>query len=30
MSLGYADASDKVNTFVTPRVPVSEFTHWVD
>jgi nitroreductase len=29
MSLGYADASDKVNTLVTPRVPVHEFTHWV-
>jgi nitroreductase len=30
MALGYADDSDKVNTFVTPRVPVSEFTHWVE
>ncbi|MEY4419458.1 MAG: hypothetical protein RLZZ498_54 [Pseudomonadota bacterium] len=30
MSLGYADESDKVNTLVTPRVPVAEFTHWVD
>jgi len=30
MSLGYADESDKVNTLVTPRVPVQEFTHWVD
>ena len=30
MSLGYADESDKVNTFVTPRVPASEFTHWVE
>jgi nitroreductase len=29
MSLGYADESDKVNTLVTPRVPVEEFTHWV-
>ncbi|MEY2678675.1 MAG: hypothetical protein RLZ00_1367 [Pseudomonadota bacterium] len=29
MALGYADESDKVNTLVTPRVPVSEFTHWV-
>jgi nitroreductase len=29
MSLGYADESDKVNTFATPRVPVNEFTHWV-
>jgi nitroreductase len=30
MSLGYADETDKVNTLVTPRVPVNEFTHWVD
>ena len=29
MSLGYADESDKVNTLVTPRVPVNEFTHWL-
>ncbi len=29
MSLGYADETDKVNTLVTPRVPVHEFTHWV-
>ena len=29
LSLGYADMSDKVNSFATPRVPVSEFTHWV-
>jgi nitroreductase len=29
MALGYADESDKVNTLVTPRVPVDEFTHWV-
>lgn len=29
MSLGYADEDDKVNTLVTPRVPVEEFTHWV-
>ena len=29
MSLGYADESDKVNTLVTPRVPVDEITHWV-
>ncbi|PUE55997.1 nitrobenzoate reductase [Limnohabitans sp. Rim8] len=29
MSLGYADETDKVNTLVTPRVPVDEFTHWV-
>ena len=30
MSLGYADNSDVVNTFRTPRVPVSEFTRWLD
>jgi len=30
MSLGYADESDKVNTFHTPRVPVEEFTCWVE
>jgi nitroreductase len=30
MSLGWADDGDKVNTFATPRVPVEEFTHWVD
>jgi nitroreductase len=30
MALGYADASAIVNTFHTPRVPVSEFTHWLD
>ena len=30
MALGWADDSDKVNTFITPRVPVAEFTHWVD
>ena len=30
MSLGWADEADKVNTLVTPRVPVEEFTHWVD
>jgi nitroreductase len=29
MALGYADEGDKVNTLVTPRVPVNEFTHWV-
>lgn len=29
MALGYADESDVVNTFRTPRVPASEFTHWV-
>ncbi|MDE2418857.1 MAG: nitroreductase [Burkholderiales bacterium] len=30
MSLGYADKSDIVNTFRTPRVPVAEFTKWLD
>ena len=30
MALGYADTSDVVNTFKTPRVPVEEVTHWLD
>jgi nitroreductase len=30
MALGYADASDKVNSFHTPRVPAKEFTTWLD
>jgi nitroreductase len=30
MSLGYADVSEKVNTFHTPRIPVSEFTSWLE
>ena len=30
MALGYADENDVVNTFKTPRVPVDEFTHWLD
>jgi len=30
MALGYADASAVVNTFHTPRVPVADFTRWVD
>jgi nitroreductase len=30
MSLGYADETDKVNTFHTPRVPASEFTTWLN
>ena len=30
LSLGWADTADKVNTFVTPRVPAEEFTHWLD
>ena len=29
MALGYADKDAVVNTFVTPRVPVSSFTHWL-
>ena len=29
MALGYADASDKVNSFHTPRVPAAEFTTWL-
>ena len=29
MSLGYADESDKVNTFHTPRVATEDFTHWL-
>jgi nitroreductase len=30
MALGYADKTDVVNTFHTPRVPVADFTHWLD
>lgn len=30
MALGYADADAPVNGFITPRVPVAEFTHWLD
>jgi len=30
MALGYADASDVVNTFHTPRVPVQDFTTWLE
>jgi nitroreductase len=30
MALGYADETDVVNSFHTPRVPVDEFTHWLD
>lgn len=30
MALGYADDKDIVNTFHTPRVPVAEFTRWLD
>ena len=29
MSLGYADVDEPVNSFHTPRLPVSEFTHWL-
>lgn len=29
MALGYADQTNVVNTFNTPRVPVEEFTHWL-
>jgi nitroreductase len=30
MSMGYADEDAKVNGFLTPRVPVDEFTRWLD
>lgn len=30
LALGYADESAVVNTFHTPRVPVAEFTRWLD
>ncbi len=30
MALGYADEDDVVNTFRTPRVPPTEFTHWLE
>lgn len=30
MALGYADESALVNTFRTPRVPVGDFTVWLD
>jgi nitroreductase len=30
MSMGYADADHKVNSFHTPRVPTQEFTHWLE
>jgi len=30
MALGYADEAAVVNTFHTPRLPVAEFTHWLD
>jgi nitroreductase len=30
MALGWADESDLVNTFITPRETVESFTHWVE
>ena len=30
MALGYADDSEVVNTFITPRVKAEDFTHFVD
>ncbi len=30
MAMGYADEGEKVNSFHTPRVPVEEFTRWLD
>ena len=30
MALGYADEKHQVNSFHTPRVPVEEFTRWLD
>lgn len=30
MALGYADETALVNTFDTPRVPVKDFTRWLD
>ena len=30
MALGYAQAGEVVNSFHTPRVPVGEFTRWLD
>ncbi len=30
MALGYADEAEPVNGFQTPRVPVEEFTRWLD
>lgn len=30
LALGYADESEVVNTFHTPRVPAAQFTHWLD
>ena len=30
MAMGWADETEKVNSFHTPRVPVEGFTHWLD
>lgn len=30
MALGYADVTDAVNSYATPRVAVDEFTHWLE
>lgn len=30
MALGYADETSVVNSFLTPRVAVDEFTHWLE
>ncbi len=30
MALGWADESEVVNTYITPREPVESFTHWVE
>ncbi len=30
MALGYADENALVNSFHTPRLPVTEFTHWLE
>ena len=30
MAMGYADPMAVVNTFRTPRVPVDEFTQWLE
>lgn len=29
MALGYADEDNIVNSFITPRIPVNEFTRWL-
>jgi hypothetical protein len=30
IALGYADTNDIVNTFITPRIAVEEFTVFLD